>query len=200
MEGGKNIKGERIKQFSQGPEQIECLSSVTNSWVTEGSKQFISPHSISSGMLWLCYPLTHSISGKLLKTFIFSKASLFLDLDWNHIPYHKRMLFQALRILHFQATTSYWLFETYNKCFFHRTGIWWWLQPGAPLKLKNWYLKRGNLDISRFRKLNLELSTFVPSVIKQTLLKAESITMGLVHVKKILKVQCETNCTADTLA
>lgn len=89
-------KREKIKQFSQGSEQKECPSSETNSCNVEGQKQFISPHSMNAGMLWLCYPLTHSISGKHLKDFVFSKASLFLDLDWNHIPHHKRMLFQAL--------------------------------------------------------------------------------------------------------
>lgn len=32
---------------------------------------------------------------------------------------------------------------------------------------------------------NSELATFVPDLIKQTLLKTESITMGLVYIKKL---------------
>lgn len=66
-------------------------------------------------------------------------------LTWTGTTYHTTNVcyFRHLdRVLQFQAAINYRLVEIYNKCFFHRTEIWWWLQLGTPLKLKNWYLKK----------------------------------------------------------
>lgn len=48
---------------------------------------------------------------------------------------------------------------------------------------------------------NSELATFVPYLIKDTLLKTKSLTIALACVKHYMnmKVECETGYTADTL-
>lgn len=79
-------KAESVKEFCQWSEHKECLSSETNCWNTEGQKQFISAHSTNEGILWLCCPLTRSISGKLLKTSYSPRPPIFLT--WTETTYH----------------------------------------------------------------------------------------------------------------
>lgn len=76
-------------------------------------------------------------------------------LTWTETTYHTTNVcyFRHFHgVLQFQAAVNYWLFEIYNKCFFHRTEIWWWLQLGAPLKLKNRYVKK-RPQVDRYFKI-----------------------------------------------
>lgn len=52
----------------------------------EGS--FVSLHTVKDGLLSLSSFLTPPISERFLRIFLFSEASVFLDLDWNQTPHH----------------------------------------------------------------------------------------------------------------
>lgn len=139
---GVEIKGRRIQGFSQGSEQKECSSRVTDSWDTGGREQFVSPHSFNEGMLWQCCPLTLLLGESSLRL-SYSPRSPFFSTG-AETTYHTTNMCYFRHwdtVLQFQAVINYWLFEIYNKCFFHRTEIWWWLQPATPVKLNNCCLK-----------------------------------------------------------
>lgn len=139
----RGIKGRGIKGFSQGSEQKECSSPVTDSWDTGGRKQFVSPHSFNEGMLWQCCPLTLLLVESSLRL-SYSPRSPFFSTG-TETTYHTTTMCYFRhwdRVLQFQAVINYWLFEIYNKCFFHRTEIWWWLQLATPVKPNNCCLKK----------------------------------------------------------
>lgn len=119
----------------------------------------------------------------------YSPRPLF-SLTWTETTYHTTNVcyFRHLdRVLQFQTVINYWLFEIYNKCFFHRTEIWWWLLLETQLNLKNWCLEKRPKQIHISILSEPRTGKFVTDLIKQTLLRTETIRKVLAHVKKLHK-------------